>query len=156
VFRVVILFFAAVLASVTVAACSSNDKQDGATATPEPGITTLYALQGKARLEGDRLIVEAEHVDWFTDRPERHAGQLTNDAFVQEWKSAGFGDVAPNAFLTGDVSDVAVVLTAVDATSTEMTFTVGETLSGATGTGDLGDIGIFIDSKNNGLIGPGH
>jgi hypothetical protein len=46
-------------------------------------VTVLFALQGDARLEGNRLIVESAHVDWFTDRPERHAGRVTNEDFVK-------------------------------------------------------------------------
>jgi hypothetical protein len=144
--RVGILLIVAALASVTVAACSSNDKQDAATATPATGATFLFALQGNARLEGDRLIVTSEHVDWFTDRPERHAGRMTNDDFVHTWEVAKFDEVPPNAFLAGDTSDIVVVLTEPEATADGLAFTLDTALSGNTGSGSLGNVGLFIDA----------
>jgi hypothetical protein len=137
-----------VIAALLAVACSSNDKPSGATASAESGVTTLFALQGQATFDGDRLVVQSAHVDWFTDRPERHAGRITGEAFVAAWDDGRFDEVPPNAFLTGDVSDTTVVLTEPQATANELSFRVKETLSGDTGTGDLGSIGLFIDSTS--------
>jgi YVTN family beta-propeller protein len=129
-----------------VAACSSESEPAVGPPTPEPGVTVLFALQGKAKFEDGHLVVQTDHVDWFSDRPHRHAGIMPNDTFVQVWDTVGFDSVPPNAFLVGDASDVVVVLTAPEATETGLSFKVGDTLNGTTAVGDLGAVGLFIDS----------
>jgi hypothetical protein len=143
-YRAILVVLAA--AAVLLVACSSNDRQDTATATPGPGTTFLFALQGNATLDGDKLLVTSEHVDWFTDRPERHAGRMTNENFVLAWQAAKFDEVAPNAFLAGDASDIVVVLTEPEATADGLAFTLDTALSGNTGNGSLGKVGLFIDA----------
>ena len=40
-----------------------------------------------------------DHIDWFTDRPDRVAGEWSPKKFVKKWESL-FGDVEPNAQAT--------------------------------------------------------
>ena len=40
-------------------------------------------------------------VTWFGDRPERNAGELNTQQFIDSWKRYGFKSTPPNAALTG-------------------------------------------------------
>ena len=40
-----------------------------------------------------------DHIDWFTDRPDRVAGEWSPKKFVRKWNRL-FGDVEPNAQAT--------------------------------------------------------
>jgi len=55
----------------------------------------------------------APQVIWFSDRPERHEGQLAIERFVGAWKSFGFAEDPPNAALTllrGDDKEDTVIV----------------------------------------------
>ena len=141
--------------ALIIGACSPMPETDSQSGAAELNSRILFALQGNARLQNNQLTVEAAHVDWFTDRPERYAGRMTTQAFVESWDRMGFDNVPPNAFLAGAISDIVVVLETPEIAAHGVTFRVSDSLNGTTGTGELGSIAVFIDSKNNGLLGPG-
>lgn len=67
--------------------------------TAASGVISTDAGAGTLRLEE-----VTSHVPWVTDRPERDAGRVSMQEFVDSWESLGFSQIPPNAFLDS-VSD---------------------------------------------------
>ena len=75
-------------------------------AKPPAGSSLLFgALADSARIKqrqngSYRMVLRGiDHIDWFTDRPDRVAGEWSPKKFVRKWNRL-FGDVEPNAQAT--------------------------------------------------------
>ena len=75
-------------------------------AKPPAGSSLLFgALADFARIKqrkngSYRMVLRGiDHIDWFTDRPDRVAGEWSPKKFVRKWNRL-FGDVEPNAQAT--------------------------------------------------------
>ena len=75
-------------------------------AKPPAGSSLLFgALADFARIKqrkngSYRMVLRGiDHIDWFTDRPDRIAGEWSPKKLVKKWESL-FGDVEPNAQAT--------------------------------------------------------
>lgn len=72
-------------------------------------------------LTGDELILrDVSSAIFFSDRPERLAGQLSIEEFLDMWELSDFSTVPPNADL-----NAVYVLTKVSSTATGLRFAVG-------------------------------
>jgi hypothetical protein len=74
---------------------------------------TISPIHGASRLFALTLRDVHPQVVWFTDRPVRDQGLMTNSAFVRDWRSNGFAADPPNAAFSllraDDKSDTAIV-----------------------------------------------
>jgi hypothetical protein len=149
------LYLAVVVLLLVACASGNDDRTPGAgdrdiiTRNPTTERALVFALRGEAEFDGQRLTIETPHVDWFTDRPERHAGRMTVADFAADWERWGFADVPPNAALIGDQVDVVVELTDGRVADDALTFDVSQTLDGALEQGNLGTIALFVDATSD-------
>jgi hypothetical protein len=104
--------------------------------------------QADARVAGlhDRIEVEADTVEWFTDRPQRRAGIAAAHALVENWKGYGFDERPPNAAVAGPGTDAVVELRRPQKTRDGISFeTVG--IRGELPLKKDTELSLFIDSS---------
>ncbi len=82
----------------------------------------LFVLRGPATTSDDRITVDTDAVEWFTERPKRRAGVADANELVKNWKDYGFIHDPPNAALSGDETNAVVVLTKPELSSDGITF----------------------------------
>lgn len=104
---------------------------------------TLVVLRGPATIDGARLDIEPELVEWFTDRPVHDAGDMTADQLADLW-SRQLEASPPNAAITGDQANAVVTLTSFSTPGDAVSFDY-EIITGELNDGDIGVISIFID-----------
>ena len=70
-------------------------------AEQEKSVSLLFVVTGSSgSLTGDELILrDVSSVIFFSDRPERLAGQLSIEEFLNMWELSDFSGVPPNADL---------------------------------------------------------
>lgn len=159
--RRVALLIALALGAIAVAACDGITGSDDATPTVDVGTVEarvtgplpsdgnlLFVLRGPATITGDVIEIDAETVEWFTDRPQRQAGTGPLQDLIENWSAYGFADDPPNAALTGAGIDAVVVLTDPRTTSGGVAFAFS-TLTGELQPGQAETVSVFIDSSAN-------
>jgi hypothetical protein len=106
----------------------------------------LYVMRGPGGVADGRVSVQADRIVWFTDRPDRDAGQLPVDALDQVWADSDFDADPPNAALhLGDQTTI-VELTdpRFDAATGIASFAL-TAVSGALPADGSGEVELFID-----------
>jgi len=158
-----VLLGSAVLA-VGLSACSDSDESS----TPDAGV--LFVLDTPSSVveeSGDdyRLVVPTgEKLMWFTETPERLAGVVSFDHWLQTWDAMGFDADPPNAALIVDLGDgprthivemsdpivlddeVSFALTDIGSADDGENTHAGRTHSHALTAGTMGHTELFIDS----------
>ena len=117
----------------------------GSDDSDDPGAQSLLVVKGLAKLDGNRLEINAPQIEWFSDHPNRDSGRYVAHTVVDNWDSWGFGDDPPNAAFSG--IDAVVELTDPTLSSNgtlgfELTPVDGELRSG-----NLGEQALFIDAQ---------
>ena len=119
----------------------------------EKSVSLLFVVTGSSgSLTGDELTLrDVSSVIFFSDRPERLAGQLSIEEFLDMWELSDFSTVPPNADLNarshrGDEVNAVYVLTKVSSTVDGLRFAV-EQVNGSkdTITGELTNPALFVD-----------
>lgn len=149
-----ILAVACTAVACTVVALSGCGGDSGEDDPGEPAVTgplprsgsVLFVLRGPASVSGDRIELQTDEVEWFTDRPERLAGVADADELVKDWKDYGFTTEPPNAALAGEETDAEVELTNPEITTEGLSFEF-ESLRGDVVEGDDASVSVFIDSS---------
>ena len=132
--------------------------QDASPAPEEASyLFVLSAPSGVA--DGETLTLhDVPAVTWFTDRPDRQAGQISPAMLDGFWPElvAAFDGVAPNAVLSvlgqDAVTNTVIELTGVDAVSLDETGSVADVVlrytvvGGELPTGEIGTASLFIDN----------
>ena len=79
-------------------------------AKPPAGSSLLFgALADSGRIKqrkngSYRMVLKGvDEIDWFTDRPDRVAGEWSPKKLVKKWDSL-FGDIEPNAQATFEIA----------------------------------------------------
>jgi hypothetical protein len=103
----------------------------------------LFVINGDATVAGDKLTMADDVIEWFTDRPNREAGQMSPDAFITAWQSGKLNDTPPNAAFSNLSAVVELTNPTID--SGTITFTV-KTISGQLQDGTLPGTSLFIDA----------
>lgn len=106
----------------------------------------LYVMRGPGEVADGRVAVQADRIVWFTDRPDRDAGQLPVDALGQVWADSDFAADPPNAALhLGDQTTI-VELTdpQLDAATGAVSFAL-TAVGGALPQDGQGEVELFID-----------
>jgi hypothetical protein len=84
--------------------CGSDSGESPPHQEPPGLLFAQVATGGTLERGGDGITLTLRGIDpgtiFFSDRPERNAGQLPNAAFVDMWDAAGFTEDPPNAALT--------------------------------------------------------
>jgi len=118
----------------------------------------LFALSGKSgSLYGDVLTLNGvPNVIYFTDRPERKAGNISLEKFIDSWNKGNHSFKAdpPNATLSilnkDGALNVVVELMSVEQKSSSLHFKVVE-LEGKVN-GKFDDAMLYVDARLDGLI----
>ncbi len=144
----------ALLFALLAAAC----KDDAPTAriTPNPELpaseSLLFIARGDASARGGHLTIDATHIEWFTDRPDRNAGFTTLDTFAALWQTAFAGD-PPTAAIAGNNLNAVVTIDSAVVKGNRLDIAYTAVRAGLPD-GDLGPVSLFVDSGEAGL--PGH
>jgi hypothetical protein len=148
------------LAAISVGSCGGTEEDDSNGGADSGGVEAkvsgslpsagdlLFVLRGPATVTDDRLEVEAETVEWFTDRPQRRAGVAPIQDLIDDWSGYGFDSDPPNAALAGPRTDAVVALSDPEAVDSGVAFGFSS-LRGEVEPGDAGSLSIFIDSSAN-------
>jgi len=142
----------ALLAAIVFAIDSGGDGDVGTSAEkitgPLPDRGGLeFVVQGPATVDNEKLAIETDAVEWFTDSPKRKAGVAEVTQLADAWDDYGFVAIPPNAAVAGGDTDVVVELAAAETTSEGIAFEF-KALDGELRSGELGDVSAFIDSSN--------
>jgi hypothetical protein len=141
---------AALAAAVALFGCGDENGSSGSAEKLELGPLPdqgdlLFVVRGPADVSDGRIAVDTEVVDWFTDRPERRAGEARVADLVRNWEEYGFDEVAPNAAVSSTDSEDVVELSDPRRTESGVSFDYkvisGQPLDG-------GELSLFIDSSN--------
>jgi hypothetical protein len=100
-----LLSWSALAALLAIAGCGSDSSDSEQVNHEPPGLLFVQpATGGTLERGGNGITLTLSGIDpstiFFSDRPERIAGQLPNAAFVDMWDGAGFKANPPNAALT--------------------------------------------------------
>lgn len=57
----------------------------------------LFVVAGDIEVSDDTLIIKNDTIEWFTDRPQRDAGRMDAESFIDVWELGDFSNVPPNA-----------------------------------------------------------
>ena len=129
-------------------------------ASPTPDAPTYLFVMSAASGSVDAETLTLHGVPalvWFTDRPDRAAGQLAPETFEAAWPDivAAFEGVAPNAVLSvlGDdaVTNTVIKLVGVDSVTRDASGTADDVVlryvlvDGEMPTGEIGTASLFID-----------
>jgi hypothetical protein len=112
---------------------------------PEKG-SDLFVLRGPVSVTDQRMQIDADVVEWFTDRPRRKAGVAAIGELAEAWKGFAFDAAPPNAALAGDEIDAEVELMDPEVTSEGLSFAF-KPIRGDVGAGEDRDVSVFIDSS---------
>ena len=123
--------------------CTLKRMEGVAISVEQAKVSKLYVLRGPAMVKDDILSVEPNLVEWFTNRPERKAGQMTAENLSSIWDKA-FKDSAPNAVIVGDEVDAVVKLVSAVSVDRSIDFEY-QVIEGQLKNGKLGEVSIFID-----------
>lgn len=121
-------------------------EQDTAADTADDAPDVLYVMRGPGGVADGRVTLQADRIVWFTDRPDRDAGQLPVDALDQVWADSDFAADPPNAALhLGDQTTI-VELTdpQLDAATGAASFAL-TAVGGALPSDGPGEVELFID-----------
>lgn len=133
---VVLVLAVAVLAAVIV---KKEYKQSGE-------VSILYALRGEASVEDNKLTINPELVEWFTDSPVRKAGRMEASELVNLWET-DFKVSSPNAAINGDNANAVLELVNASLNNGQINFTFSKIIDGNLGVGSIGDVSIIKKIK---------
>lgn len=155
--RLVVIFV--VVAALLAAGCGGSDSDSGS--DNEPSLLFVQDADGATLNENSLTLTGAsEHTGWFSDRPDRMAGQISTADFLSVWDEGdnSFADDPPNADFTcqvnGETFNVVVELMSPTYEGTTLTYsTIGVDEVGATVIYECdGNAHLFIDRVGVALL----
>jgi hypothetical protein len=151
----------AVVGVLLLAGCGSDSDSDSESAGDEVSLLFVQDAEGGTIDDDVLTMVEVSpNTGWFTDRPNREAGQMATADFVSLWDEGNTFDIdPPNADFTcqadGDTVNAVVELLSPVANGPTLTYDVLRV--GDTPAGDFDcdrNVHLFIDSADAGRLRP--
>ena len=106
----------------------------------------LFVVRGDAETADGRLTIDSDTVEWFSDRPARHAGVSAIDQFVDRWPGFGLAKTPPNASVVGGETEAVVELSDPRLDGGSISFAYEPLADQSLDEGELSDVSVFIDS----------
>jgi hypothetical protein len=105
---------------------------------------SLFVVRAPVHQNDGVLTVDTKKLEWFTDRPNRDAGEITAKELVAHWNGWGFRGDPPNAALIGRDTDVIGELSRPRLRDGAVKFDF-KPIRGEPADGNLGKISLLID-----------
>lgn len=140
----ILVLFAAGLFSAGVVAGRNDSRILPSIRSNSPQL--LFVLNGDLNRINDRLVFTDVKLEWFTDRPQHSAGNMSVHELFMNWDEYGFTDSAPNAAFA-DAKTV-VELTRPYVTQNGIAFDF-ELIKGEIARIPAGQVSIYIDATVN-------
>ena len=138
-------WLAVALTGLLAGGCGESEGVEVETTGEIPAAASpLFVVRGSAETDEARISIEADTVEWFSDRPERLAGVSDTRELADRWGELGFEKVPPNAALAGGEVQAVVELSDPQFEDGEISFAY-EPIGADPPQGDLPDLSVFID-----------
>ena len=128
----------------------SSEKPSGDSAASLPGLPQsgrlLFVVEGPIELDRDRITINDQTLEWFTDRPRRRGGQAAVGDLVSNWSAYGFDQSPPNAAISASDSEDVISLSDPRREDGGVSFAYSQISGDPPPEGQ--SVGLFVDSSN--------